>query len=270
MAEIIEKVKAYWNKRPCNINHSKKEFCSLEYFEEVRNKKYFVEPHILDFAEHHLYKDKNILEIGCGIGTDSIEFAKNGANLDVIDISKESLDICKKRFEVYGLKANFYRGNAENLSEIIPDKKYDLIYAFGSIHHSPNPEKIVQHVYNFLKPNGEFKIMVYYKYSFKMLNILHNTNWDFSVLNDLIPEFSEAQRFSPITYGYTEDSLKKLLHKFQINKMYKDHIFSYKIPQYLKNEYVREDWCKKMSAEQFKELESELGWHYLVKTTKNN
>ena len=30
-----ELVKKYWNDRPCNIKHSKKEFGSIEYFNEV-------------------------------------------------------------------------------------------------------------------------------------------------------------------------------------------------------------------------------------------
>ena len=46
-----ELVKKYWNDRPCNIKHSKKEFGSIEYFNEVEQKKYFVEPHIPEFAE---------------------------------------------------------------------------------------------------------------------------------------------------------------------------------------------------------------------------
>ena len=40
----------------------------------------------------------------------------------------------------------------EKLNDIIPNnKKYDLIYAFVSIHHSEDPQKIVDNVYNFLK-----------------------------------------------------------------------------------------------------------------------
>ena len=94
--KIYKKIKKYWNKQPCNINHSKKKYLSKEYFKEVRKKKYFVEKHILEFAKHVNYKNKNILEIGCGIGTDAAEFIKHGANYIGIDFSEKSIEISKK------------------------------------------------------------------------------------------------------------------------------------------------------------------------------
>ena len=43
----INDVYNYWNNRPCNINHSNKELCSKEYFEEVTKIKYFVDDNFL-------------------------------------------------------------------------------------------------------------------------------------------------------------------------------------------------------------------------------
>ena len=97
MSNILKKVKKYWNKQPCNINHSKKKFLTKDYFEEVKKKKYFVEKHILKFANFKKYKNKNVLEIGCGIGTDAIEFIKNGSNYIGIDFSEKSVEIVKER-----------------------------------------------------------------------------------------------------------------------------------------------------------------------------
>ena len=136
-----ELVKKYWNDRPCNIKHSKKEFGSIEYFNEVEQKKYFVEPHIPEFAEFKKWEGKKVLEIGCGIGTDSINFVRNGAKLTIVEFSEKSLDVCKTRFKVFGLDAEFYLGDVEKLDEVLSPCKYDLIYSFGVIHHTPNPSK---------------------------------------------------------------------------------------------------------------------------------
>jgi 2-polyprenyl-3-methyl-5-hydroxy-6-metoxy-1,4-benzoquinol methylase len=62
-----------------------------EYFDEVEARKYFVEPHIPEFAQFKQWKGKKVLEIGCGIGTDSVNFARAGADLAAIEISEKSL-----------------------------------------------------------------------------------------------------------------------------------------------------------------------------------
>lgn len=46
----IDKIKEYWNSQPYNINHSSFPLNTKEYFDEVEKKKYFVEPHIINFA----------------------------------------------------------------------------------------------------------------------------------------------------------------------------------------------------------------------------
>ena len=94
--------KRYWNKQPCNIKHSKKKFLSKEYFNEISKKRYFVEPHIKDFAQFSKWKNKNVLEIGFGIGTDAIEFLRNGAYYYGIELSDKSFDITKARINLFG------------------------------------------------------------------------------------------------------------------------------------------------------------------------
>ena len=72
----IEKVKQFWNFRPCNVKHSDKPINTKEYYDEVEKKKYFVEPHILKFAEFEKYKNKNVLEIGTYTGYSALCFAE--------------------------------------------------------------------------------------------------------------------------------------------------------------------------------------------------
>jgi hypothetical protein len=47
---MIDAVKAYWDRQPCNIRHSRLEIGTCEYFDEVEARKYFVEPHIPAFV----------------------------------------------------------------------------------------------------------------------------------------------------------------------------------------------------------------------------
>jgi SAM-dependent methyltransferase len=264
----IEKVQAYWNARPCNIRHSPKPVGSREYFDEVEKRKYFVESHIPGFADFAKWKGKKVLEIGCGIGTDTISFARNGAQVSVIELSDESLKVAKQRAEVFGLsdRIRFTSGNAERLPELIPPQHFDLVYSFGVIHHSPHPETIVEHVRrHYMGPQSEFRMMVYAKACYKLFWIMKEENiWDMGRADELIAKNSEAQTGCPVTYSYTHDGARKLLKGFDILDMHKSHIFTWDIPTYKRYEFKKDDAWAGVSDEQLAELEKELGWHLLI------
>src|SRR5947199_5327649 len=99
----IQAVQDYWNRRPCNIRHSPLEVGSKEYFEQVEARKYRVEPHIPAFAEFKRWSGMRVLEIGCGIGTDTISFARAGACVTAVDLSERSVEVARCRAEVLGL-----------------------------------------------------------------------------------------------------------------------------------------------------------------------
>lgn len=249
----INAVKNYWNNRPCNIRHSKSEVGTIEYFNEVEHRKYFVEPHIINFADFPKWKGKKVLEIGCGIGTDGVNFARNDAIYTGIELSEESLALAKKRFDLFDLKGNFYLSNAENLSEIIKNETFDLVYSFGVIHHTPKPENIINNVKKILSPEGEFRLMLYAKNSWK--NIMIENQFD----------QPEAQSGCPIAFTYSKEEIFKLLDGFNIIDLRQEHIFPYIIEKYKNYEYELQPWFKLMPKEMFRALETSLGWHYLIK-----
>lgn len=266
-AVSIDEVRNFWDRRPCNVRHSKKTIGTKEYFDEVEQRKYFVEPHIPAFAEFEKWQGKRVLEIGCGIGTEAINFARHGAILTVIELSQESLELTKKRFAIYGLNAQFILGNAENIDSLLAkDEHFDLIWSFGVIHHSPHPEQILAKCKELLKDDGEIRIMVYSKISYKLFYLMKETGvWDFSALDDLISSYSEAQTGCPITYSYTIESVKKLFSDFTILDITKTHIFPWNIEKYINYQYEKEACFQNISNDLFRELESELGWHLLIK-----
>lgn len=265
-AEVpIQNVRNYWNARPCNIRHSSAEIGTEEYFNQVEARKYFVEPHIPDFAEFEKWRGKKVLEVGCGIGTDTINFARAGADVTAIDLSSESLALAKKRAEVFGLSdcISFYEADAEHLADFFPAEKYDLIYSFGVIHHSPHPDKIVRHLReNFTHADTRLKVMVYYRYSWKVLWMLLLEKGRFWKLDQIIAKHSEAQTGCPITYSYSRKTAKRLVGGgFEIDRIFVDHIFPYKIDKYVKYEYEYVWYFRILPRRFFRWLERRFGWH---------
>lgn len=261
----IQEVKNFWNDRPCNVKHSPRPVGTREYFDEVEKRKYFVEPHIPSFAQFERWKGKKVLEIGCGIGTDAINFARAGADLTTQELSAESLELCKKRFEVYDLKARFYLGNAEELSTFLPVENYDLIYSFGVIHHTPYPEKILEEIKKYCGAQTEIRIMVYSKWSWKVFWIIMTYGkMKFWKVDELVRKYSEAQVGCPVTHYYSFQDIRLLMKDFEIIEMRKEHIFPYIIEKYKNYEYQKVWYFRWMPRFLFRFLENHFGWHTLV------
>src|SRR5712692_2987408 len=201
----VEAVRTYWNARPCNIRYSPKEIGTKEYFNQVEARKYFVGPHILPFVQFERWRNKKVLEIGCGIGTDTVNFARHGALVTAVDLSDHSLEVARRRAAVFGLqdRIRFIHANAEDLLQALPDETYDLVFSFGVIHHTPHPARVLQQIGRYVKPGSTIKIMVYHRYSWKVLWILLvYGKGRFWRLEKLVAQYSEAQEGCPITYIY--------------------------------------------------------------------
>ncbi|MGB6199381.1 MAG: methyltransferase domain-containing protein [Candidatus Acidiferrales bacterium] len=265
----ITRVKDYWDTRPCNIRHSPQPVGTKEYFDEVEVRKYRVEPHIPAFAEFERWRGKRVLEIGCGIGTDTINFARHGAQVTSVDLSEKSIELARQRTVVYGVqdRVQFYRGNAEELTGFVPVAPYDLIYSFGVIHHTPHPDRVLEALRAYAQPGTTVKIMVYHRRSWKVLGILLGEGYGrFWKLPELVAKNSEAQIGCPITYTYSRGEGRELLerHGFHVREVHADHIFPYRIADYGQYRYVKEFYFRAMPPSLFRALERRLGWHLCI------
>lgn len=253
----MDQVIKYWNNQPCNIKHSSCEIGTREYFEEVEKRKYFVEPHIPAFAEFEKWSGKKVLEIGCGIGTDAVNFARHGAEYTGIELSDVSLEITKKRFDVFGLNGTFFNLDAQDFEALSAvGRDFDLIYSFGVIHHSPNPQKIIDNCLQLLKPDGTLKIMVYAENSWKKI-----------MIDGGLDQY-EAQSNCPVAFTYTNEQVYRMFSQFRNIHIRQDHIFPYKIPEYKQYLYKKEEWFEHMPQEIFRTLEQKLGWHLCITCQK--
>ena len=257
MLTLEEKIKKYWNNQPCNINHSKNEIGTVEFYRDVSKRRYLVEPHIAEFAGFHIWQGKRVLEIGCGIGSDAEEFAKRGAEYVGVDYSDQSVNIARQRFEVLGLEGDFYNLDASDTDQLQKLGKFDLVYSYGVIHHFPAIDKIIDNVHSVLNPTGEFRFMVYAKNS-----------WKYAMIQKGLDQF-EAQSGCPYAQAYSKDEIHTLLgNKFHVERLRQDHCFMYNVDAYKQGRYELEPWFEAMPTAMREAVKEYLGWHLLVKAKK--
>jgi 2-polyprenyl-3-methyl-5-hydroxy-6-metoxy-1,4-benzoquinol methylase len=266
----IERVRDYWNSRPCNLRHSPEPVGTRQYFDQVEARKYLVEPHIPVFAQYPRWAGKRVLEIGCGLGTDTINFARAGATVTAVDLSSRSLELARQRAQIFGFadRITFVEANAERLSEFVEPSAYDLVYSFGVIHHTPHPERVLQQIRtHFSGPQTTLKMMVYYRWAWKVFAIvLREAHGAFWRLDEVVARNSEAQTGCPVTYTYTRRSARRLLEAngFRVNDLSVDHIFPYRVSDYVRYQYVK-DWpFRALPDAVMRSLERTLGWHLCV------
>jgi ubiquinone/menaquinone biosynthesis C-methylase UbiE len=253
-AASIETVADYWNRRPCNLRHSTAEIGTRAYFDGVEERKYFVEPHIPGFADFARWRGKRVLEIGCGLGTDAINFARASAEYTGLELSEVSLALARKRFDVFGLDGTFVHANAEQLSEHVRAASFDLVYSFGVIHHTPNPDAVLRQARKVISREGEFRLMLYARDSWK--DAMIEAGFD----------QPEAQSGCPIAFTYTQAEVRAMLRAadFEAVSITQDHIFPYVIEKYIRYEYDLQPWFAAMPQGMFRALEQRFGWHMLI------
>jgi ubiquinone/menaquinone biosynthesis C-methylase UbiE len=162
--DLKPKVKTFWNKEACGTWAASSEKYSRNYFDEIEEYRYQVEPEIFSFAQFTRFYGKKILEVGVGAGTDFLQFVRAGAEAYGIDLTEEAVEHVKKRLDVYGLAAKEVKvADAENLP--YKDNTFDLVYSYGVIHHSPNFNKALEEIIRVASIGGRIKIMVYHRRS---------------------------------------------------------------------------------------------------------
>jgi ubiquinone biosynthesis O-methyltransferase len=104
---------------------------------------------------------KTVLDAGCGTGIFSIIFAAEGAaQVTGIDISEGSLRTAQSLKEKSGQK-NIRFQKEDMLQLPFAQERFDIVWAWGTVHHTTDPFKAIEELIRVLKPNGSILLAVY-------------------------------------------------------------------------------------------------------------
>src|SRR6185369_6893535 len=159
-----DRVRAFWQENPCGTKFADAPPGSRKFYELVEEHRYTKEWHIPIAAGFSQSKNLNVLEVGCGLGTDGAQFAKAGAIYTGIDLTDAAVDLAKRRFELFQLPGTFCVADAERLE--FPDNTFDIVYSHGVLHHTPDTAAAVREIHRVLRPGGKAVVMLYHRDSY--------------------------------------------------------------------------------------------------------
>jgi SAM-dependent methyltransferase len=293
-AANADEVAEFWSTYQPGLSVAQEEPGTEAFYREVERQRYRLEPHIPEVALFSEWTGRDVLEAGCGIGTDGAQFAKCGARYTALDQSELALTLARRGFELRGLRGRFLSGSITDLP--FEDESFDLVYSFGVIHHSPHTERAVAEFYRVLRPGGIALVMLYHRgslnYRFNILVVRRAL-----AIALLIPRFDDfAARFTRenadifaghrqllLRHGvrYLKDTqlflnnntdgpgnpLSKVYSRKEARELFSEFSSVNTCVRYLNLRlYPGGEWVTQTSVA--RRLERAVGWHLFVRATK--
>ncbi|MFJ5990625.1 class I SAM-dependent methyltransferase [Lentzea sp. NPDC092896] len=108
---------------------------------------------LAEYLERGLITPGRALDVGCGPGRNALFLARNGFQVDAVDISATAIRWATERAE--GLDVRFRHGDA-----FTTEGSYDLVYDSGCFHHLPPHRRIgyLALLDRVLRPGGHFAL----------------------------------------------------------------------------------------------------------------
>lgn len=151
----------FWTENQPGFRFSALEPGTREFFGEVATHRYSLEPAIKEMVRFEDWGGRDVLEAGCGIGTDAVEFARAGARYTGLDLSPTALSLARRRFALEGLEGRLVEGSVTALP--FPGRSFDLVYSNGVLHHVEATEQAIREIHRVLRPGGTALVMLYHR-----------------------------------------------------------------------------------------------------------
>lgn len=276
MSQIKQEIQDWWAENPQTYAdiHGQTEYKGIqqelgtrEFFERLDQEFYSWNQPLHDqkpfdhlFPYHKYNSQSYVLEIGCGLGTMAMNWAKHGVQMTAIDLNPTAVEQTRQRFKLYALNGDIHLEDGNTLS--FDDHKFDYVYSWGVLHHSPNLDRSVSEMMRVTKSGGGFGLMLYNRRSFLhwylteyIEGFLHYENQFLGPL-ELASRYGDGyrQEGNPYTWPVTRTELIELFRSYSADIQVKilgtelDRLFKLLLPGL---GVVLPRWAKKVWARRF-------------------
>lgn len=146
MPDAAQLAQDHWNETPLFL---------------TEQERYSTYPWLYQAAEFREHAGERVLEVGCGTGSDLLQFAKHGAIATGVDLTARHLELASRRV---GHLASVQRADMRALP--FADNSFDYVYSHGVLMCSDEPERVVREIYRVLRPGGRLNVHVYAFWSY--------------------------------------------------------------------------------------------------------
>jgi len=154
-----EAIRAYWNAHPHGVEYAEQQ--NLEpgtsaFFEHIRP---CMSPYRFPWLMARIEREaaqldgKRLLDAGCGLGYDSLEFLRRGVRVTAIDISASAVELARRQFAIAGVRADAVEV-ANVLGLPYADATFDAVWSNGVLYYSGDMPRAMSEIWRVLRPGG--------------------------------------------------------------------------------------------------------------------
>lgn len=216
--DTVSAVRSYWNTHTLGLQYVKDDNLvpgTAEFFAHIRpwmNPYKF--PWIMERIEResaHL-RGRHLLEIGCGMGYDSLEFLKRGVRVTATDLTENAVRLARRHFELEKVAAeSVHTENALRLS--FPDNAFDAVWSNGVLHATGDTRLAIQEVRRVLRPGGRAVISHFYR----------KPSWMYTLSRLGREPIEHSQEDPPVNEFYTDAEILDFFQGFHVVEAVREH-----------------------------------------------
>lgn len=158
-----ERVRDYWNTHIHDLEISTQAPGTPGFFADLDQYHFEKLHHLLELVHFDEWKDKDVLDVGCGAGVEVVRFARAGARTTGVDIAASAIALARQNVEQQGVTARLEVADGEHLP--FPDHAFDLVFAHGVVQYTGDDTAMMREIHRVLRPGGLAIVQAYNRHS---------------------------------------------------------------------------------------------------------